>query len=132
MSNITVSVPQDSVLSPAPFVLYICDMHRSSNQMRIVHFADDTTVFTSDSDINNVHATVNRELVGVANWLKTNTLSLNVSKTSYIIISNQKNAFVIKIPESIFTKVSTVKFLGVALDENLTFKYHVNKVASKI
>ena len=50
--------------------------------MHFVHFADDTTVFASDSDINNVHATVNRELVGVDNWLKANRLSLNISKTS--------------------------------------------------
>ena len=42
--------------------------------MLFVHFADDTTVFTSDSDINNVHATVNREPVGVDNWLKANRL----------------------------------------------------------
>ena len=54
--------------------------------MRFVHFADDTTVFASDSD----NATVNRELVGVYNWLKANRLSLNVSKTSYMIISNRK------------------------------------------
>ena len=52
--------------------------------MSFVHFADDTTVFTSDSDINNVHETVNRELVCVDNWLKANRLSLKVSKTSYI------------------------------------------------
>ena len=38
--------------------------------MRFVHFADDTTVSASDSDINNVPATVNRELVCVDNWLK--------------------------------------------------------------
>ena len=50
------------------YILYINDMHRSSTQMRFVHFVDDTiTVFASDSDINNVHATVNRELVGVDN-----------------------------------------------------------------
>ena len=60
--------------------------------MRFVNFANDATVFVSDSDINNVHATVNRELVGVDNWLKANRISLNVSKTSYMIISNQKNA----------------------------------------
>ena len=81
--------------------------------MRFVHFVDDTTVFASDSDINNVHASVNRELVGVDNWLKTNRLSLNVSKTSYMIISNQKYALDIKIQETIHTKV---KFLGVKLD----------------
>ena len=79
------------------FLLNINDMHRSSDQLRFVHFADDTTVFTSDSDINNVHALVNRELVVVDNWLKTNRLSLNVSKISYMIISNQKKALDIKI-----------------------------------
>ena len=65
--------------------------------MRFVHFADDTTVFASDSDINNVHATVNRELGVVDNWPKANSLSLNVSKTSYMIIYNQKNAIDIRI-----------------------------------
>ena len=49
-----------------------------------------------------------------------------------MIISNQKNALNIKIRETIITKVSTVKFLGVTVDENLTFKDHVNKVTSNI
>ena len=107
-------------------------MHRFSDQSRFVHFADDTTVFASDSDIKGVHASVNRELVGVENWLKTNRLCLNVSKTSYMIISNQENALDIKIRETIVTMVSTVEFLGVTPDQNLTFKDHVNKVTSNI
>ena len=57
-----------------------------------------------------------RELVGVDNWLKTNILSLNVSKTSFIIISNQKKTFDIKIRESVLTKVPTVKLNGVKRD----------------
>ena len=52
--------------------------------MNFVHFDDDTTVFASDSDINNVRATVNRDLVGGDNWLKDKRLSLNVSKTYHI------------------------------------------------
>ena len=89
MSNITLDVPQGSGLGQVLFILYINDIYRSWNHVGFVHFADDTTVFAFDSDINNVHATVNRELVSVYNWLKANRLSLNVSKTSYMIISSQ-------------------------------------------
>ena len=49
-----------------------------------------------------------------------------------MIISNQKNAIEIKVRDSILTKVSTVKFLGVTLDENLTFNDHVKNVTNKI
>ena len=114
MSNITLGVLQGSVLGLVLLVLYINDMHRSPNPMHFIHFADDTTNFASDSDINSVYATVNRnrELVEVGNLLKTNRLSLNVCKTLCMIISNLIHALYIKIRESILTKVSTVKFLG--------------------
>ena len=49
-----------------------------------------------------------------------------------MIITIQKKALDIIIRDTILTKVSIVKFPGVTLDENLTFKDHVNKVTSNI
>ena len=49
-----------------------------------------------------------------------------------MLIYNQKNAIEIRIRDSILTKVSTVKFLGVTLDENLTFNDHAKNVTTKI
>ena len=49
-----------------------------------------------------------------------------------MIISNQKNPIDIRIRDSILTKVSTVKFLGVTLDENPTFNDYVKNVTTKI
>ena len=72
ISSNSLGVLQCSVLGQVLFLLYINDSYRSSNMMRVAHFVDDATVFASDRDINNVHATLNRELVGVDNWLKAN------------------------------------------------------------
>ena len=75
---------------------------------------------------------MNREFVGVYNWLKTNRLSLNVNKTSYVKISNQKNASDIKHRDSILTKGSTVKFLVVILYKNLTLKNITTEVSKSV
>ena len=83
MSNGTFGVPKGSVFVP---VLFFCismrePQVRASSQRRFLKFADHTTVFASDSDINNVHAAMNRELVGVDNWFQfqqLNSLALHL------------------------------------------------------
>ena len=56
MSNITLGVPQDSVLGPVFFLfISMTCIGPQTMQMRFGHFADDTTVFVSDSDIVCVH-----------------------------------------------------------------------------
>ena len=62
----------------------------------------------------------------------TDFLSTLVKHHIIMITSNQKNAMDIRIRDSILIKVTIVKFLGVTLDENLTFNDHVKNVTTKI
>ena len=56
-------VPQDSVLSPLLFIIYINDIHRSSNLGKFILFAEDTNIFVADKCKNTVYETSNKVLV---------------------------------------------------------------------
>ena len=110
MSNIPLGVPQGCALGPVIFLLYINDMYRSSNQINVVHFADDTTEFASNSDINNVVASVNRELYELITGSRpTNFLSALVKlhiglspalvKLHILLSPTRKNALYIEVQD---------------------------------
>ena len=68
-------------------------------------------------------------------WLKVNKLSLNVSKTHYIIFTRKKktgNALNIRIENQIIHEVYKTKFLGVIIDKKLTWKDHILYISNKI
>ena len=72
----------------------------------------------------------------VANWLGANKLSLNLSKTQFIIFKakNKKNShnIEIQINKQIIEQVNNAKFLGLILDKELTWKQHIKLVETKI
>ena len=86
---------------------------------------------------------MNQELQSLNEWFRSNKLSLNVKKTKYIVfgpkLSNrrmQNNNIIIdgNTVERISTHENTksFSFLGIEIDETLTWKYHIDKVCSKI
>ena len=83
MKQITYGVPQESIL--VLFLLYMNDIHSVSNVIFPVLFADDTTLFYSSNNLQELSATVNNELSNTMEWLNANRLSLNIDKTNFMI-----------------------------------------------
>ena len=132
---ITCGVPQGSILGPLLFLIYINDLQKVCNSSTPILFADDTNLFYKSHDKSILEQQINNELRQVSLWLKVNKLSLNVSKTHYIVFTRKSNTVTsvdIRIENQAINEVNKTKFLGVIIDKKLTWKEHISYLSSKI
>lgn len=142
LRDIEYGVPQGSVLGPVLFLLFINDLARATNFLTFL-FANDTTFQLSSHNVSQLTTVANRELEKASVWFQCNKLTLNVSKTKYIIFRNKN----MKLPdENIFLKIGSeflervgfdmplknFKFLGHIIDEHLSWADHISCVRGKI
>ena len=116
-------------------MIYINDITRTSNLLNFILFADDTTIFIKGKDINELKIILNRELGLVADWIKSNKLTLNIKKTNYMIsypLMTHTPDIMIKIDDLILKQVNEIKFLGITLDNLLKWKPHIDDLKSKL
>ena len=89
--TVTYGVPQGSVLGSLLFIIYTNDLPQSLTNSKTILFADDTTIFKSSYNIENLYKAMNEDLKILEDWFKANKLSLNASKTNYILFRNKKS-----------------------------------------
>lgn len=136
INELICGVPQGSILGPLLFLIYINDIVEVSSILNLILFADDTNLFISGKNLIETVTTLNYELCKLSNWFKVNKLSLNIKKTNYIIFHNRRKKIGL-IPEVAIDncKINSVtcsKFLGVIINENLTWTDHIETIKKKI
>ena len=122
------------MLGPLLFSIYINDLPKASNfETRL--FADDTALLLTDSYLKSLNYKVNSELSKVELWLNANKLTLNYSKTKYLLIkpkSKLPNSCNLSLNGISIEKCCLAKYLGLILDKNLNWKAHVQHLQKKL
>ena len=126
-------VPQGSILGPLLFLIYINDMPNIIPGAHFILYADDANIIITGKTIKEIDEKLELLLPKLKNWVRFNMLKLNTTKTKYMLISNSINHdFNITINGDSIARVKQEKFLGVLIDEKLTFAAHRQALAKKI
>jgi hypothetical protein len=133
---VTCGVPQGSVLGPLLFIIYINDLSDCLIYAKGILFADDTTLYQSSNNISELHINMNLEMCRLADWFRANKLLLNAMKSNYMFFTNvrigQNYNYQIRIGNDLIERKTCVKFLGIHIDDHLTWHDHIKICKSKI
>ena len=140
--NVCCGVPQGSILGRLLYIIYANDLQNAMNTYNSVLkiFADDSNIFLFHCNINNLFKIANELCKVIYEWCEANNLRLNVDKCTYVIFkpTNKINDIIsnsnlnVSINNSPLIRVKQTKFLGINIDEFLTWTPHINNLMSKL
>ena len=133
--SINIGVPQGSILGPLLFIIYVNDIAEININSKTYLFADDTAATFSGTDKRELTDKCLDGLNSLNQWFLSNRLTLNLNKTNYIVFKtkNKPNIDItLNIGATPINQVSFSKYLGIIIDEKLSWKDQINALSKKI
>ena len=109
------------------------DIHKSSNLFHFILFTDDTTLITKNAIYNT--DSINAELAKLSIWFKVNKLSLNVSKSKFMVFRSARKQTpipLIQIDNNVIECDENFNFLGLIINKQLKWNDHIDHIVLKI
>ncbi len=136
-AKVSIGVPQGSILGPLPFLIHINGIDSALQFSKITMFADDMAFYCSETSAVNLQSKLNQELQSLSSWLQSHKLVLNVQKSKFMIIGNRTKLENFKdmqllVEQDILENVTEFKYLGIIINQHLTWHDHVEMLQLKV
>ena len=89
-AKITMGVPQGSILGPLLFLMYINGIQSELQHSKMTMFADDVAFYCHANSPTNLQSKLNADLAAITSWLHDNKLTLNVTKSKFMVIGGRR------------------------------------------
>ena len=132
--KICCGVPQGSLIGVLLFKIQINDMHQCLKFCNSILYADDTTIYVIGRNVKFLRAKLQSDMQSLSIWLSSNQLKLNVKKTKLLLFHKDglSPLINIEIDSEVIECVDTFKFLGIFLDQTLSFDWHINQMYARL
>ena len=121
-------VPQGSILGPLLFNIYLNDLFLEIGQTNICNFADDTTPHASGYELNEVLINLEHDSNLILEWFRDNYMTLNEGKCHLLVCGYKHECMFANIGNTRLWEEHSAKLLGVHIDSELNFKFHVKNI----